>query len=73
MTPEETLTLLSICGIAGTAFNVYLSLRIANSVTGVKLWTRENFVAKDEISGYLGPFRASVQRRQSGEREEARG
>ena len=68
MTPETTLTILSICGVLGTAFNVYLSLRIANSVQGVKLWTRENFVAKDEFGNYIGAFRDRVQAVHSDER-----
>ena len=52
MTPSDTLTILSIAGIVGTAVNVWLSLRIANSITGVKLWVRENFIAKDESWRY---------------------
>lgn len=52
MTPNDALTVISICGIVGTAFNVYLSLKIANSVGTVKLWVREHFLAKEDFYRY---------------------
>lgn len=53
MNLEDTLALMSICAVVGTAFNMFLSLRIANSIGAVKEWTREHFVAKDDLRRYI--------------------
>ena len=52
MTPEQTLTIISIAAVIGTGFNVYLSLKIGNSVDKLKLWVREHFVAKSDLYHY---------------------
>lgn len=53
MTPETALTLISIAGVVGTAFNMFLSLKISNSIHRVKLWVNENFIAKQDAKLYL--------------------
>lgn len=53
MTPENALTIMSICAVVGTGLNVYLSLTISNSVLKVKEWAREMFVDKQSFYRYL--------------------
>lgn len=53
MTPDTTLAIVAIVGSVGTVANVWLTLSIRNSILGLKLWCRENFVAKDDLPQYL--------------------
>ena len=55
MSPELALTVISIMGVAGTGFNIWIALKISNSVKGVQLWTLENFVAKKHSRYYSSP------------------
>lgn len=65
MTPETALAVMSICAIIGTGLNVWLTLRISNSIMGLKLWVREIFVAKEDMTTYLSPLKEAVQMGQS--------
>lgn len=60
MTPDQTLVAVAIVGTIGTLANVWLTLSIQKSILGLKLWTRENFVAKDDMSTYLSPLKESI-------------
>lgn len=61
MTPEQAAIYLTVIGGLGTAFNVWLTLIIRNSVLGLKLWTHENFVSKEDMTTYLAPLKDSIQ------------
>lgn len=52
MSPENALTIMSICAVIGTGLNVYLSLKIGNSVLKLKDWARETFVDKEQFYRY---------------------
>lgn len=53
MTPDQTLVAVALVGAVGTIANVWLTLSIKNSILGLKLWTTQNFVAKDDLAQYL--------------------
>lgn len=53
MNADDALVTITIIGSAGTLANVWLTLSIRNSILGLKLWTRENFVAKEDLPQYL--------------------
>lgn len=53
MSPENALLGITIIGGLGTVVNVWLTLSIQKSILGLKLWTRENFVAKEDLPQYL--------------------
>lgn len=60
MTPDQTLAAVAIIGGIGTVANVWLTLSIRNSILGLKLWVRENFVSKDDMGTYLSPIKESI-------------
>lgn len=53
MTPENALTIMSICAVVGTGLNVYLTLTISNSALKLREWVREMFVDKQTFYRYL--------------------
>lgn len=53
MKPEDALTYMTIMGGLGTAINVWLTLSTRNAILTLKLWTRENFVSKDDLPNFL--------------------
>lgn len=53
MTPDQTLAVVAIVGALGTVANLWLTLSIKNSILGLKLWTTQNFVGKDDLPQYL--------------------
>lgn len=53
MTPEQAAAYITIIGLLGTAVNIWLTLSIQKSVLSMKLWVRENFVAKEDLPQYL--------------------
>ena len=56
MTPEQAAVFISIVGIVGTAFNVWLTVKIKSEILGLKLWVTQNFVAKEDMQSYLSPY-----------------
>lgn len=65
MTPETAFTYISIIGTIGTVANIFISLLVKNSVLGLKLWTRENFISKDDIGAFISPIREEIQKQGS--------
>lgn len=59
MSPNDALTYITIIGAVGTAANLYLTLKIANSIAKVQLWAKDNFVAKSDLAMYLRRFRSA--------------
>jgi len=53
MNPNDALTYVTLIGAAGTAVNVFLTLKIANSISKVQLWAQDKFVAKEDLSRYI--------------------
>jgi len=64
MTPDQTLAAVAIIGVIGTVANLWLTLSIRNSILGLKLWTREHFVTKEDLqqSLQLAESRARIMR-----------
>lgn len=56
MDPQQALTIISIAAVVGTGFNMYLSLKISNSIRGLKLWASDKFVAKDDLRRYIREY-----------------
>lgn len=56
MTPEQAAAYITAVGLIGTAFNVYLTIRIKSEILGLKLWVTQNFVAKEDMQSYLAPY-----------------
>jgi hypothetical protein len=52
---------ITIFGFVGTAVNVWITLRISNSIRGLKIWVMEKFVSKDDMTHYLSPIKQSIQ------------
>lgn len=53
MSPEDAMVFITVIGIVGTVANVWLTLSIRTSILGLKLWTTENFVKKEDMPQYL--------------------
>lgn len=58
MSPNDALTYITVIGAVGTGLNLYLTLRIANSIAQVQLWAKDNFVAKSDLAMYIRRFRS---------------
>lgn len=61
MTIEQATFVLGVLVLAVQFFQAYITL-------GLKLWTTQKFVAKDDMDGYLGPMKENIQRLHSDER-----
>lgn len=61
MSPEIALTYISIIGTVGTIANIWISLSLKNSILSMKLWTRENFISKQDDDIFIAPIRQGIQ------------
>lgn len=68
MTPEWTAIYITVIGAIGTVFNVYLNLKMSGQMDRLKLWVRENFVARNDMTTYLAPLKEGIQLRDSASR-----
>ena len=50
---------MTIIGGVGTIANVYLTMKIANSIAKVQLWAKDTFVAKGDLAMYIRRSRAT--------------
>lgn len=53
MTPEQAANYITVVGVVGTAVNVIITLMIQKSILGMKLWVRENFIAKEDLPQHI--------------------
>lgn len=63
MTWEQATFAIGVIVLAVQGFQAYITM-------GVKLWTRENFVAKEDMSTYLAPLKDAITIRRSADRLE---
>ena len=67
---------ITVIGAAGTAFNLWISLRIKTVILQLKLDISKEYVTKEDLQTTLAPMRESIQlvwsRRSARERQEAR-
>jgi hypothetical protein len=60
MSIETLAAFVSVIVALGTGLNVWLTLRLTASIGGLKLWSLEKFVAKDDMSNYISPLKDAI-------------